>query len=182
MAIARVTGPYVWVSWISKLLVGESSCEWGSWFKAQHEGRSWEERPSDFDQVKWLLKHGELLEQARRYYERQGYLVSVDSQNAFTLRGNTATLSGRPDLVATLDSETVIVDVKSGQPSAAHTAQVMTYLYALPRALPSRLSHARFSGQVVYPDGPVEVPGAAVDQGYVDALGRLMRRGGAGWK
>ena len=75
MAQPRDTGPYVWVTWVSKLLARENSCEWGAWFKAQHEGASWDRIPSDFDQVQWLLKHGELLEQTRRYYQRQGYQI-----------------------------------------------------------------------------------------------------------
>ncbi|MDE2842055.1 MAG: hypothetical protein OXN21_01605, partial [Chloroflexota bacterium] len=123
MALARVGGPYIWVSWISKLLVGEVSCQWGAWFRAQFEGSSWEKVPSDFDQVQWLIRHGELLEQTRRYYERQGYQVSLDSQNSFTLRGNVATLAGRPDLVVARDNEVIVVDAKVGQPSASHTAQ-----------------------------------------------------------
>ena len=176
MALLRSAGPYVWVSWINKLLVGEASCEWGSWFKAQHEGSSWEKVPSDFDQVQWLLKHVELLEQTRRYYERQGYSVMLDSQNSFVLRGHTATLAGKPDLVAIRDNEAVVIDVKVGQPNPANTAQVMLYLYALPRAFKSRYQGAILSGQVVYPDGSVEVPAEAVDDGFIASVGRLMRR------
>lgn len=176
MAELRTSGPYVWVTWVSKLLVGANSCEWSSWFRAQNDGSSWQRLPSDFDQVQWLMKHGELLEQTRRYYQRQGYMISLDAQNSFVLRGNTATLSGRPDLVATRDNETVVVDVKVGQPSAASIAQVLIYLYALPRALPSHYGKAVLSGQVVYPDGPVEVPSEAVNEEFVGSLGRLMRR------
>ncbi len=175
MALARLSGPYIWVSWVSKLIVGESSCHWGAWFRAQHDGSSWEKVPSDFDQVQWLIRHGELLEQTRRYYERQGYVVWVDAQNSFTLRGNTATLAGRPDLVVTRDNEVVVVDVKVGQPNASHAAQVMAYMYALPRAMKSRFRGAVFSGQIVYPDGPVDVPGSAVDDEFVAALGGLVR-------
>ena len=40
MAKLRATGPYVWVPWLPRLLSDESSCEWASWFKAQHEGDS----------------------------------------------------------------------------------------------------------------------------------------------
>ena len=38
MAQPRATGPYVWVTWLPRLLSGESSCEWASWFKAQQRG------------------------------------------------------------------------------------------------------------------------------------------------
>ncbi len=36
MVKLRANGPYVWVTWLPRLLSGESSCEWASWFKAQH--------------------------------------------------------------------------------------------------------------------------------------------------
>ena len=37
-------GPYVWVSWITKLLAGEVNCEWAPWFKAHH---TYQKVPSD---------------------------------------------------------------------------------------------------------------------------------------
>ena len=41
MAELRPNGPYIWITWLTKLLTGEHSCEWASWFKAHHETRSW---------------------------------------------------------------------------------------------------------------------------------------------
>ena len=71
------------------------------------------------------MKHAELLEQTPSCYEWQGYLVSLDS---FVLRGSTAVLAGKLDLVATLDNEALAVDMKVGLPNAANTAQVMLHL------------------------------------------------------
>ncbi len=102
------------------------------------------------------MRRGNLLEQTRRYYGRQRYLVSVDSQSSFTL-------AGCPGLVAVLDDEMVVIVVNAARPSAVHTTQVMTYTCAQPRALPRQFSHACLSGQVAYSDGPVDVPGGAVD-------------------
>ena len=45
MAQLRQGGPYVWVTWLTKLLVGDASCEWAAWFKAQHESFSWDKGP-----------------------------------------------------------------------------------------------------------------------------------------
>ena len=30
MAQLRATGPYIWVTWLPRLLSGESSCEWAA--------------------------------------------------------------------------------------------------------------------------------------------------------
>ena len=38
--------PYIWATWLPRLLAGENSCEWAVWFKAHHvEGTR---QPSDF--------------------------------------------------------------------------------------------------------------------------------------
>ena len=42
--------------------------------------------------------------------------------------------------------------MKTGQPSAAHSVQVMLYQYAIPRAL-SQYKGVAFEGQVAYPSG-----------------------------
>ena len=47
-----------------------------------------------------------------------------------------------------------MVDVKVGQPSAASIAQVLTYMYALPRALKSLYGDISLSGQVGLPRRP----------------------------
>ena len=57
--------PYIWVTWLSKLLAGDNSCEWASWFRAQHEGWSYEKTPSTFDQATWQMEHTELLNRVR---------------------------------------------------------------------------------------------------------------------
>ena len=95
MAQPRATGPYVWVTWLPRLLSGESSCEWASWFKAQHEGWSWSRMPSDFDQAGWLMNHTGLLNQQRQKWEQQGYTVLTEGQNSFNLRGSSAVLAGK---------------------------------------------------------------------------------------
>ena len=135
MAQLRATGPYIWVTWLPRLLSGESSCEWAAWFKAQHEGSSWAKAPSDFDQAGWLMDHTALLNEQREVWEKQGCSVLTEAQNSFTLRGSSASLAGKPDLVAQRRDGVAIIDAKSGRPSPHHAIQVMIYMYALPRAL-----------------------------------------------
>ena len=38
MAVPRET-PYIWTTWLPRLLTGENSCEWAVWFKAHHSVR-----------------------------------------------------------------------------------------------------------------------------------------------
>ena len=175
MTQLRANGPYLWVTWLPRLLSGESSCEWASWFKAQHEGWSWSRMPSDFDQTGWLLNHTALLNEQRESWELQGYSVLTEAQNSFNLRGSSAVLAGKPDLVAKRRDQITVIDAKTGRPSPAHTTQVLIYMYALPLAL-ERYKGLSIAGQVAYPDHVVDIPADAADGNFVENLGRLIRR------
>lgn len=88
MAILRSGPPYFWVTWVTRLLSGEDSCEWSSWFRAHHEYGTWEQTPSSFDPVRWQMDHTAALSAARDIWEGQGYTAFTERQNCFALRGN----------------------------------------------------------------------------------------------
>ncbi|MDE0205335.1 MAG: hypothetical protein OXP66_04830 [Candidatus Tectomicrobia bacterium] len=77
--------PYIWTTWLPRLLTGENSCEWAIWFEAHHRDLS--KQPSDFDQAQWQLTHTALLNERRANWEVGGYDVDVEAQNRFELRG-----------------------------------------------------------------------------------------------
>ena len=137
--------PYIWATWLPRLLIGENSCEWAIWFKAHYA--DWTRRPSNFDQAQWLLEHTALVKERIGNWEVGGYDVEVEAQNRFELRGRTATLAGRPDIIAHRENDAVIVDAKTGHDSPSHAVQVMNYLYAVPRAL-QRHRNAKLREQV----------------------------------
>ena len=175
MAQLRRTGPYIWVTWLTRLLAGEASCEWAAWFRAQHEGWSWSRTPSDFDQSQWLMNHTAQLNQRREEWERQGYTVFTEGQNGFNLRGSTAVLAGKPDIIAKRRDDATIIDVKTGRPNPCHSIQVMLYQYAIPRSF-SQYNGMAFSGQVAYPDHVVDIPADAVNAEFINTMGQLIRR------
>ena len=41
---------YIWVTWLSRLLVGDASCEWATWYRSHHIG--YEKAPGDFDMAR----------------------------------------------------------------------------------------------------------------------------------
>ena len=69
----------------------------------------------------------------------------------------------------------LIVDAKTGKPRASDIAQVMLYMYAVPRAL-SRCQDMTFHGKVVYRDHEVDIPARAVDDDFVERATDLIRR------
>ena len=165
--------PYIWTTWLTKLLTGENSCEWAVWFKAHYQ--DWSRRPSDFNQAEWMLNHTALVNERINNWTVGGFDVDVEAQNRFELRGRTVTLAGRPDIITHREDEVVIVDAKTGQESPSHVVQVMIYLYAVPRAL-ERYRKAKLRGQVTYRDHTVRIPAEAVDEQFVQNLGALIRR------
>lgn len=167
------SGPYIWVTWLSKLLVGDVSCEWAAWFKAHH--KQYAKMPSTFDFVGWQMNHTELLRQVWDDLDGQGLTVLTEKQNSFNIRGSSGTmLGGKPDLVALSEGRGTVYDVKTGQPSAADQAQVMIYMYALPHW--NRFRGMEFDGKVVYGDHEVSIPHSAIDEAFKERLFALIRR------
>ena len=122
MARARES-PYIWATWIARLLAGESHCEWAGWFRANYQ--NWTRPPSDFNSAQWMLEHTALANQERESREKLGYEVCTENQNSFRLRGKSATLTGKPDLIAAKGGDAGIIDAKTGKPGPAHAVQAM---------------------------------------------------------
>ena len=173
MAQKRSGRPYIWATSLPRLLTGENSCEWAAWFKAHHE--NWAKVPNDFDQAKWMLDHTALVNRVREQQESIGHAVSTENQNTFHLRGATATLAGKPDLIAEKSHQVTVIDAKTGRPSPGHRIQVMIYQYAIPRAL-KQYEDRDVQGRVAYPDANAGAPASAVSPEFIGNLAGLIRR------
>ena len=53
MAVRR-EHPYIWTTWLPRLLTGENAWEWAVWLKAHHQ--NWDRAPSDFNQAQWIRR------------------------------------------------------------------------------------------------------------------------------
>lgn len=157
-------------------MVGDNSCEWATWFKAHYQG--YEKVPSDFDVDAWQMAHTADLNDLRLRLEADGRAVFTENQNSFRLKGWSATLAGTPDLISLSGSAGTIYDVKTGRPRSAHSAQIMVYMWAIPRALP-QYKDVVFDGKVVYRDHEVDIPAVAVNERFIDSLTQLIRRVGS---
>ena len=74
--------PYIWATWLPRLLTGENFCERVVWFKTHFQ--DWERQPSDFDQAEWLMRHTALLNQQRREWLNRGRNVYQETNNGGT--------------------------------------------------------------------------------------------------
>ena len=146
--------PYIWPTWLTKILAGEQSCEWQTWFKAHFQG--YEKAPRDGDLTAWTARHTELLQKRAAELRKNGYEVLVEDQNKFTLKGKSCTIGGKPDIVAIKDDDYLVVDAKGGKARDSDHFQVLIYMMILPLTHPRCIGKA-VRGEIAYLDGPVEI-------------------------
>ena len=60
-----------------------------------------------------MLEHTALVNKERESLEGTGYVVHTENQNLFRLRGTTATIAGKPDLIGEKTNEIIISDAKT---------------------------------------------------------------------
>jgi len=167
--------PYVWVTWITRLIAGEAHCRWAAWFKAHH---TYAKVPSDFDAAAWTARHNEMLHKVKDDLKKEAYEVYIEAQNAFRMRGSTGVvLSGKPDLVAIKDDRALVIDCKTGNPKAADQFQVLVYMLVLPHTHTACRSR-RIDGEVRYEDHTVTVPAARVTPELRGIFRETMNRTG----
>jgi len=162
----RRDGKFVWVTWLAKLMAGETTCEWAVWFKTNYQ---YDKRPSDFDQAGWQVQHTRALRELRLDRQAAGEQVMVDRQNYFRWErpNSSLVLSGTPDLISIGDKDVRIYDIKTGARRDSHRIQVMLYMLCLPREAPvyrQKLLH----GTIVYSDGRIDIPAIAIDAALID--------------
>lgn len=98
------------------------------------------------------MRHTASLNEHKARWESNKRIVFVEGQNAFLLRGKSATLAGRPNLVVLDECDANIIDFKTGLEQPWHRVQVMMYQHALPLASPAASERqGRRRSCVVYP-------------------------------
>ncbi len=163
--------PYVWVSWITRLLAGETSCVWSAWLRAHYQTAR---APNDFDMAQWQMDHTALLRKTVADYDKDGYVLFTEGQNVFSLKGKTGTLSGKADIVAVKGGEFWVIDTKTGSPKLSDRVQVQIYMWALPKTIPA-FKDVKFHGKVIYKSGYSIIPPEEVDTIFVKRLADLMK-------
>ena len=154
------SNPFLWVSWLSKLMAGEKQCEWASWFRSHY---LWEKVPSGLDLAKWTADHAQLLRARKAELEAEGFTVYAEDQNSFRLMGETGIeVSGKPDLVALRGSEAYVEDCKTGTPRHSDHFQVLVYMLALPH-VEGPCKGRKVEGRLVYGGTVVDVPASKID-------------------
>jgi len=157
---------YVWISWLSRLMVGETSCQWSAWFKTHHT--DYDKVPSDFQLAIWVAQHTEMVDKIAKEHLTLGDKIFKEEQNSFRVRRESGLLvAGKPDLI-TINGAGLhtVYDAKTGSPSNSHIIQVMLYMMLLPYAQ-LNYKDKEFEGCIVYRDGQrKDIPAAVINDDF----------------
>jgi hypothetical protein len=167
--------PEFWITWLTPLLAGEDSCEWRAWVKANYwkppkftrtDLKELYPANKKFAEQDWDSEHTAMLDALRDEYAAKS--ESVYKEVPWKIKGNTALISGKIDLVTF--GPNLIVDAKTGKQKNSHVLQIRAYLLAAERLYPDR----QFKGVLRYPsDVEIEV---TPESGFKDKLYRLVKR------
>jgi hypothetical protein len=133
MSTRRTGKPYIWVTWLAKLLGGDK-CVWSAWFKAHFKYDKYEEMASDL--AKWNRDHNKLMAAREQELKEDGWTVTTESDNDFKLEGKAAVVAGKPDIIATKPGHILAVDGKTGRERDSDIWQVLIYLFGIPKSRP----------------------------------------------
>lgn len=148
--------PFVWVTWLTGLLAREQQCVFASWHKAHFRYAKLPD--STFDSAAWTADHAALVQRRAGELVDEGWRVRIENENAFRLKGQSAIVAGKMDIVALRDGVVRIVDAKTGQQKHRDFFQLLIYLFALPKCWPELADHA-IEGEVCYRDHTVPIGG-----------------------
>lgn len=165
----RKDAPAVWVTWLTSLLAGDS-CIWKTWFAA----RFWfKKRPRPFDRAAWTADHAAMVRARVEQLRAQGWTVTVEDQNKFSVRVSGVTVAGQPDIVAVKLFDALVVDCKTGKQRDSDFWQVLIYLRLLPLARPDRVG-TRLRGEVQYRDRSLPIAPEELNAERRADVGKLL--------
>ncbi len=138
--------PYVWATWLSRVMTGNVSCQWQYWFLARH--KLIEEQPATFDSVGWQIRHTRLLTEVRQELMAAGLRLNTEFAFQCRVPGCDVLINGKIDCLAVDGRIVTVYDCKTGMPRTSDRAQVMIY-YLRALDLPSvRTEPDPWSGRV----------------------------------
>jgi hypothetical protein len=146
--------PFIWVSWLAKVMSGRVSCDWQYWFQTHH--RLLSKHPSSFDAVSWQISHTRLLSEVKHEFLSAGLRPHIEFNLDFALPGVAAKVSGKADCLVVDGMDVLVLDCKTGTPHLSDRVQVMIYMCGL--ATYPQFATSRIRGNVVYRDERIEIP------------------------
>lgn len=173
----RFGKPYVWVTWLTRLLSGENICTYSLWYRSHFKYPKVEDR--GFNSAEWQANHTALVSKRRK---ELGGIITLEDQNDVKLVGESAVLSGKIDIVAREVGTAIVSDAKTGKKASADWWQVLVYLFAI-KYLAKREQRwaklGRVSGEVVYHDNVVKIPNEELTEARETQIVEMLKVAGS---
>ena len=164
---------YVYPTWITKLLAGESRCWYSAWYKSNFK---YQKKADDPERAAFFAeyneKHDTIVRHRALAMKLEGWVVKTEEP--FRVAGKAGDISGRIDIVGMKGDEALVVEVKSGRPRQSDHFQALLYVLLLPLDWLRGFKTVR--GEVEYLGGTVGVkPLTPEDRAKIsDALKSVM--------
>ena len=165
--------PYLYPTWLAKLMSGEISCEWAVWYRVHY--KDWARPPSDFDEARYTMEHTRLLREMRSKRDPGTERIYVERQGSFWYTHPSGIrISGTPDLVTTGPNGNCVYEAKAFSQRPYHKIQTMIYMYCLPRSERMEFFGRTFSGEVQYVEHAAQIASEEVAGRFEEQLNYWM--------
>ena len=168
----KKTEPYIWTTWLSPLLAGDTHCEWAAWFQSNYK---FEKEQSYFND--WIVQHERLLDRRVQELESEGFTVYIEDENKFTITGRDkiTKVAGKADIVAIKGNQAIVEDCKTGKRRNSDVMQVLIYMLLLPApGGPKHCKGLNFDGRLVYNDCVMDIDSLMLDEAFKADFRRLV--------
>ena len=165
--------PYIWTTWLAKLLAGDAHCQWAGWFRAHYQ--NWTRPPLGLRQRQVdagphrTRQQGEGKQRISRLHRLRGKPECFPPPRTVRHPGREA----RPHRGQGQRRRHNRRQDRQSQPSPHRPS------YGLPIRSPQSLDQYRgmeFTGHVAYTESSVEIPTSRIDTNFVNNLTALIRR------
>jgi CRISPR/Cas system-associated exonuclease Cas4 (RecB family) len=169
LSLKKRSSPYVWVTWLTAYLSGESQCKFALWNLCNFRVPPNDEMLSD-----WLVQHQSLLSEVAHNLRSEGFQVEEENANSLSLMTSVGiTISGKPDII-TSNGQGMVVDVKTGKPRGKDRAQINLYQALIPAQKKHGITEVPW-GRIVYGNGEVKlIPPSEVDDAFKNSVKGLI--------
>lgn len=164
--------PYIHPSWLAKGLSGDRQCLFSLYAQANYYIPK---ADSGFDTEVYKLKHQAALTPYAEELRAEGFTVYTEASNSFWYETKSgAVISAQPDIVAVLESEAIVPDIKTGKElRASDIAQVKLYMALIPAVGLHGITQVP-TGQLVHQGEVSTIPAAEITSEFKQQVAGLV--------
>lgn len=166
--ISKRDSKYLWITWLSKLISGDSQCIFETWVKTHYTG--FEKAITDSQLAIWIMSHNKKLSEFCQERLMCGDKLLKENQCNFKLEyPPQLTISGKPDLISINgEGKYKVYDIKTGIPHNRDISQVLLYMFFLGET--SKYKNQPFDGCLIYNNSRQDLSNTCITNEFKDLI------------